>query len=116
VRFLRQGITITGLGTPTFKRSADAAKEIYELFQHQYPKGKLESWSPGTYRGFTTLEISNRYFTLKRDTPDMEHVPFDKLVDPFGILEGMIDTGYVHGEENRVRYFACEKDKDRNDM
>jgi hypothetical protein len=46
----------------------------------------------------------------------MEHVPFGKLVDPFGILKGMTDTGYVHGEENIVQYFALEKDEDGNDM
>ena len=115
MKFLRQGITITGLGTPTFERSVNAAKVIYEMFQRQYPQGKLESWNPGTHRGCTTLEMSNRYFTPKRDAPDMEHIPFDKLVDPFGVLETMIESGYTHGEENKVRYFARETDEEGNE-
>ena len=65
--------------------------------------------------GFTALELSNRYFTPKRDAPNMEHVPFDELVNPFGILEGMTNSGYTHGDENIVRYFAREMDKEGNE-
>ena len=41
----------------------------------------------------------------------MEHIPFEKSVDPKGILEAMVKTGYVHGEENIVYYFACQVDE-----
>ena len=115
IRFLCQGITITGFGTPSFQQSIEGVQLIYELFQCHCPGGKLENWKPGTHRGFPTLDLSNRYFTPTRDAPNMENVPFDKLVDPFGILEGMIESGYTHGEENTVRYFTREIDEKGNE-
>ena len=40
----------------------------------------------------------------------MEHIPFDDSVDPKGILEAMAATGYIHGEENVVHYYARHVD------
>ena len=115
IRFLRQGITITGFGTPTFQQSIEGVKLIYEMFQCRCLEGKLEAWVPGTHRGFPTLDLSNRYFTPTRDAPNMEHVPFHKLEDPLGVLEGMKESGYIHGEENTVWYFTREIDEEGNE-
>jgi hypothetical protein len=41
----------------------------------------------------------------------MEHIPFDHNVDPKGILEAMTMTGYIHGEENIVHYYARHIDE-----
>jgi hypothetical protein len=77
-----------------------ACVEIHEVFQRQFAEGRLAGWNAGKYRKYQTLDLSNRYFTPKRDAPDMEHIPFTKDVDPRGILEKMAMAGYVHGEEN----------------
>ena len=81
------------------------------MFQRQFTEGRLEPWTAGKYKGHSTLDISNHYFTPKKDTPEMEHIPFEKSVDPMGILEAMVKTGYVHGEENIVYYFARQVDE-----
>jgi hypothetical protein len=106
-KFFRQGISITGAGTSTFNEAVKAAQEIYALFHRQFPDGKLNSWSAGTYAGHQALDISNRYLTPKRDAPGIKHVPFSEAVDPRGILEDMARAGYVHGDENNVLYYIC---------
>jgi hypothetical protein len=110
-KFLRQGITITGLGTPTFEKAIETAQEIYEMYKRQFEEGRLEAWSAGDFQGHRTLSPSNRYFTPRKDAPCMEHIPFDRLVDPNGILEHMTKAGYIHGEENIVQYYVREVDE-----
>jgi hypothetical protein len=105
-KYLRQAITLTGLGSPSFDDAVASAQEIYLLFQRQFPEGKLQNWSSSTFRDYPTLELSNRYFTPKKDALNMEHLPFHKTVDPHGILEAMAREGYKHTEENAVSYYA----------
>jgi hypothetical protein len=111
-RYLRQSLTITGFGTPTFDAAITSVQDVYDIFQRQFADGKLEGWTPSKFGRHKALDMSNRYFTPKRDAPEMEHVPFDKLVDPHGILENMVQSGYVHGEENIVHYFIREAGED----
>lgn len=42
----------------------------------------------------------------------MEHVPFTEAADPYGYLEAMAKTDYIHGEENVVHYYTCHMNKD----
>jgi hypothetical protein len=72
----------------------------------------LEALHASQHGDFVSLDASNRYFTPKRDAKNMTHVPFDRLVDPQGILENMASTGYVHGEENVVSYYARRVEED----
>jgi hypothetical protein len=109
-RYLRQGLTLTGLGSATFDDAVSSAQEIYEIFQRHFSEGQLEGWHPSKHGRHLALDTSNRYFTPKRDAPNMEHLPFDDLVDPRGILEEMVKSGYVHGEENVVQYFIRDTD------
>jgi hypothetical protein len=57
------------------------------------------------------LDLSNRYFTPRKDAPDAEHIPFTKAVDPYGILEDTAKTSYIHGEENEVYNYSLKADK-----
>lgn len=106
-KFVRQGVSITGAGTAIFNNAMKAAQEIYAQFYRQFPDTKLEGWNTSTHAGHPSLDVTNRYFTPKRDAPEMQHVPFDKAVDPHGILEDMAKSGYTHGEENEVLYYIC---------
>jgi hypothetical protein len=72
----------------------------------------LEALNISQYNGSVSLDASNRYFTPKRDAKNMNHIPFDRLVDPQGILENMTNAGYIHGEENIVRYYARRIEED----
>ncbi|KAF8873003.1 hypothetical protein BD779DRAFT_1452340, partial [Infundibulicybe gibba] len=110
-RYLRQGITITGLGSPTFEYAINAAVDISRMFDRQFPEGKMEPWTaPTTDEGQSCIELSNRYFTPKRDAPRMIHIPFPESVDPHGILERMTKGEYIHGEENVVEYYTCSRE------
>ena len=107
-RYLRQGLSLTGLGSPTFDKAVRTARDVYEQFDRQFTAGKLENWTTSSYSGMLALDMSNRYFTPKQDAPAMEHIAFPKEVDPSGILEGMAKSDYIHGEENEVYYFSLE--------
>ncbi|KAF8895084.1 hypothetical protein BD779DRAFT_1668436 [Infundibulicybe gibba] len=96
---------LTGIGSPTFELAVKAADEIYDIFHREFPEGRLERWQSERHGAFTGLAMSNRYFTPKRDAPDMIHIPFGTTIDPRGILENMRKEGYVHGEENEVMYY-----------
>ncbi|KAF8868435.1 hypothetical protein BD779DRAFT_1683918 [Infundibulicybe gibba] len=37
-RFLRQGVVITGLGSPTFEAAVDLTRDIYKVFQREFPR------------------------------------------------------------------------------
>ncbi|KAF8896010.1 hypothetical protein BD779DRAFT_1466051 [Infundibulicybe gibba] len=107
-RYLRQGVTITGLGSPTFELAMNVAVEISRMFDRQFPEGKMEPWGPSTTEmEQSCIELSNRYFTPKRDAPRMSHIPFSAAIDPEGILESIAKAGYIHGEENMVDYYTC---------
>ena len=112
-RYLKQGLTITGLGSPTFDDAIMSACEIYNQFHRQFADGKLEAWSTSTYSGYHALDMSNRYLTPRRDAPSMEHIPFARAVDPKGTLEAMAKSGYIHGDENIVHYYTFSVDAKR---
>jgi hypothetical protein len=110
-RYLRQGITLTGLGTPTFDKAIQSAQEIYAEYQRLFTEDKLEQWNPADYAGHDALDASNRYLTPKRDAPNMDSIPFQTSVDPHDILADMAKKGeYIHGIENRVYYYILDMD------
>lgn len=112
-KYLRQGVTIAGLGVPRFDQAMGAASEIYGLFDRTFPEGQLESWSASDSPGpenCAGLSASNRYMTPRKDVPDAQHIPFPASVDPKGILESMSNSDYVHTEENEVLYFSSRLD------
>jgi len=49
--------------------------------------------------------MSNRYFTSRRCDAQAASIPFDKDVDPEGILLGIAGADLIHCEENRVLYY-----------
>jgi hypothetical protein len=109
---LRQGLSITGLGSLTFDEAVESAYGLYHRFERQFTEGSLEKWTKSTYQGHSALDISNRYLTPKRDAPAAEHIPFPTSVDPQGILEEMAKSDYVHSEDNEVYYYSYNIDED----
>ncbi|KAF8234726.1 hypothetical protein L208DRAFT_1260445 [Tricholoma matsutake] len=87
--YLKQAIGITGLGTPTFANALDAAQEIYGHFNQQFMEGILETWSCSGDTEGPWIDVSNRYLTPIRDAQDVESIPFDKGINPYGILQDM---------------------------
>lgn len=85
------------------------------MFERNVPEASLESWSLTTasMAEGTAFEASNRYFTSKRDAPDMEPVPISPMIDPRGILESLKNGEFVHGEENQVCYYQVHENASR---
>ena len=81
------------------------------MFDRNLPEASLESWvlTAGPTTQGTIFEASNRYFTSKRNAPDMEPVPISLLIDPRGILEALKKGDLLHGEENQVHYYQVHE-------
>jgi hypothetical protein len=74
------------------------------------PEASLESWALTASTALGSIfEASNRYFTSKRDAPDMVPVPIPPSIDPHGILENLKKGGFIYGEENEVYYYRAHE-------
>ncbi|KAF8341842.1 hypothetical protein F5887DRAFT_887768, partial [Amanita rubescens] len=59
-----------------------------------------------TYGEFTSFDSSNQYFSSIKDCSPMEkHIPFGRDINPYGILSGIENTGYIHVTDNLVNYY-----------
>ncbi|KAF9456054.1 hypothetical protein BDZ94DRAFT_1353059 [Collybia nuda] len=103
-RFLKQGVIITGLDTPTFSDSIKSATKIYGLFDRNFAEGRMESWScvDRMLNKYDSIHASNHYLMPKMEAAGTTHQPFKKLVGPKGILKAMAKEGRVHTENNNV--------------
>ena len=119
-KYLRQSVTLSGLGSPTFQNALMAVNEIYGHFDRQFSEDVLEPWScsPIDNDNFPCISLSNRYLTPASEAHGLEAVPFHKGVDPKGILQSMAKGDglmtHVHTEDNQVQYFAMKKDIEGN--
>lgn len=111
-QFLRQGVTLVGLGLPTFERALDAVGEVYGFFDRAFEDGTLEPEGTITLSNpNNSLNVSNRYLTPKKDAPNIEGIPLEEDVDPRGYLATTIRGGpFIYTEDNQVKYFICESD------
>lgn len=50
------------------------------------------------------MDASNRYFTSTREAPMDTHIPFEREIDPDGVLAGLVTSTYIHSECNVVEY------------
>ena len=107
-KYLRQCISLTGLGTPTFEAAVEGILDIYSLFSSHVPRNRLKpSTCCDTYGEFTSVETSNRYFTSIKDSgPMVEHIAFSNEIDPHGILANLAtNSNYIHSDDNVVEYY-----------
>ncbi|KAM6489424.1 hypothetical protein JOM56_015141, partial [Amanita muscaria] len=100
-KYLRQSISVTGLGTPYFEASMKGLSNIFVLFSQFVPADKLQTCSMmGKFGEHASLDTGNRYFTAKKDNPTERHIPFSADVDPNRILERAAKGRYIHSEHN----------------
>ncbi|KAF9455956.1 hypothetical protein BDZ94DRAFT_1353734, partial [Collybia nuda] len=115
-KYLRQCITISGLGTNAFDHAMATATEIYGLFDRTFSDGQLESWTSSSSPSlgeFVGIDASNRYMTPRKDVPGVEHQPFPPAVDPKGLLESMAyESEHIHTDDNQVLYFTSRVNQD----
>ncbi|KAF8325959.1 hypothetical protein F5887DRAFT_1072021 [Amanita rubescens] len=106
-KYLRQGVSLTGLGTPTFEAAVKGILDIYSLFGGHVPRDKLKPCGCiDAYGEFTSIDSSNRYFSSIKDCgPTEKQIPFSIDIDPYGILSNLETSGYVHNINNVVEYY-----------
>lgn len=112
-KYLRQNVVLTGLRSATFSSALDAAQAIYRYFDQQFPKGLLDSWSSvqSGSSGIDSMDLSNHFLTLLKDTRGLESIPFHKGFDLHSILCELAKGDHIHTEDNYVEYFSMRKDR-----
>jgi hypothetical protein len=106
VKYIRQSTSITGLGAVSFDACIKGMTDIYALFSRYIPVDKLQPCtSIDKYGEYPCIEMSNRYFMLKKDTLMEKSMPFGSDIDPKGILNCAAGNSYIHSEQNRVLFY-----------
>ena len=103
---MRQGVTITGLQSSTFKKIIHTVAEVHALFSRAVGIDKLEECQMITaYKGMSALELSNRYFTPRKNMVEDDELILSADIDPYGYLAKAAGTTLCYTEENAVLYF-----------
>ncbi|KAG6381588.1 hypothetical protein JVT61DRAFT_184 [Boletus reticuloceps] len=85
-RYLRQAVTLTGLGTSIFETAIETVRGAHTHLARNYPAGRVTPWKPERFKGQDVLEISNRYLTSRHRQSPSPIVAFQCGVDPKNIL------------------------------
>lgn len=112
----KQSLTITGFGSSMFEQSINGLKRLHTAATSMLPRGlHVQAWQEAEYAGYTSLSLSNRYFTIASHARGDGLCEFDANVDPKGILRSVIlssahpskgrATKVVHTEDNVVSYY-----------
>jgi hypothetical protein len=103
--YIRQAVTITGLGCELFEKVHENVEYIFMAFANHFPVDSLEGWQGNSYNGQKALDFHARYFDRRGIAADESNaIPFSALEDPEGILEAMVGDGFFHGPDNTVEY------------
>ena len=114
-KYLRQSISVTGLGIPEFEKNIKGLADIYSAFGRCVMVDKLApSGIVDEYNRHRSIEISNRYFTSRKEALAEECVPISTDIDPHGLLVQAAGNNYVHTEQNIVKYYMRTKENDSN--
>ena len=113
IKYLRQSISLNGMGTPLFNMCVENVSQGYVILARQIARTRLAPHSiVDAYDGTPSLNFSDRYFTPKKDAPTAKSVPISKEIDPLGTLTTIAGEAFVHTEENVVHYYKRTKDAD----
>ncbi len=123
---LRQGITISGLGSVNFTKMLDNLLSTHAMFSRFTPGGRLRvaefigsanmvNGTSGTTVAYPTISAGNRVFmpTNLASTLGFAVQAIKEDIDPNGVLNGVDSARLVHTEENDVKYYLLSGDKTR---
>ena len=107
-KFLRQGVQITGVGTPSFAKSIQTITTLFSLFSRRFKDGDLHLWKPDVFMTHPAINVFNRYFYDSRDCPAQASVPLGDTIDPDHHLAALaLAAGVIHTADNQVEYFKA---------
>jgi hypothetical protein len=117
VKHLWQSLTLTGLNTATFQSVSENIIAIHHLFQRFLGKDCIQDLTAiGQLEDSLSIDMSNRYFTPRRDGQCATEIPFSTDVDPHGFLTKVAGTSLLHSEDNEVYYYERVSDGNRGDQ
>jgi len=96
---------LTGLDVPAFNVCVESLLEIHSIFSRTFSEGAMEPLSPDSFIGYPRINISNRYFTSRRDNPFSTSIPFNEETDPKRVLANLANEHWFHGADNEVVYY-----------
>jgi len=109
VRFLRQGISLTGLGGNGMDHIFEKLAEVQGIFKRFFGDRIQDCSIFSSFKGYTTLDMSNRYFMPKEGAHDDDICDLGQAVDPQGDLANLAGSSFVHTTDNKVFYYERSK-------
>lgn len=103
---MRQAITITGLGIPSFDKALETIEKIQMAFLIGMGEDQVVPLQPASFQGYFAIDAHNRYFSKKHFIPGQEKHPFDRLTDPYDVLSSLQYGGFIHVADNHVDYLG----------
>ncbi|KAJ7508022.1 hypothetical protein B0H11DRAFT_1902335 [Mycena galericulata] len=113
LKYARQYAKIIGYDSDTFAKALLNIQDITYKFVTTAPAGQMEPWMPDMVSNdFGKSLVSNcRYFTIGRNIPEAERIPFAQYVDPAGVLGRFIREDVSHCLDNDVAYLELKNDR-----
>ncbi|KDR79834.1 hypothetical protein GALMADRAFT_62586, partial [Galerina marginata CBS 339.88] len=115
MKYVRQSVTLTGLGSPAFDAVSVNVAEVHTLFGRIVGADRLQECSIyTTFEGGAAVEMSNRYFTPSKEAESGAARILSEEIDPLGILTQAAGTEYIHTEDNEVCYYERQGKNEDN--
>ena len=109
-KFLKQSVQITGYGNQTFEKLTSDIARVQAIFKRAIGPQLRDELGLSQQDGFTVIDASNRYFSIRTGTHQDDECFITEEIDPRGYLKKAAGTKYVHTEENKVYYFETSED------
>lgn len=110
IKYLRQGIQITGYGNEAFDRLKTSIATAHVMFKRTVGAMLNDEMGISDADGHFAIDASNRYFTPKSANNTGEECKITPEMDPKGFLKQAAGSEYIHTEENKVYYFETAHD------
>lgn len=102
---LKQSVSLTGLKTSAFEANMYGLIEAHAIFASRL-SGPVEPPMLSTFAEGSRIDLATRYFTPKQYEHSNDSQPFEKGVDPNGLLAREAGDALFHSTDNVVKYFA----------
>ncbi|KAF6751779.1 hypothetical protein DFP72DRAFT_1063883 [Ephemerocybe angulata] len=104
VRYLRQFVRVTGLGSISFNESLTRLGAIENRFREAEGVANLQPFSFGKFEDEECVAMHDRYLTERRFVRELRHIPFTPDIDPNEALEAARGTDFIRVADNVVQY------------
>lgn len=114
--YIRQGITLTGLGLPKFNTQLQVVSAIYSEFCSRIPM-PCKPITETMFETYPAINTSTRVFTPQNQARGQRDIEFSSAEDPDGMLQRAKGDDFIHGEENYIEYkktFITDEEKPRS--